>query len=126
MKVEGIQLNSTHAVDYGISGQGSRPARPQRPVTREARMYSDKETDASPDKEISVEQLQKAVEKANKSFKPFDRRFERAYHEKTKTVMVKVIDAVSDEVIREIPPEKILDMVAYMWEIAGILVDEKV
>lgn len=126
MKVEGVQLNSTHVADYSISGQGSRPARPQRISTREARMYNERETDANADKEVSVEQLQKAVEKANKSFQPFDRRFERAYHEKTKTVMVKVINAANDEVIREIPPEKILDMVAYMWEIAGILVDEKV
>jgi flagellar protein FlaG len=31
----------------------------------------------------------------------------------------------NDEVIREIPPEKILDMVAKMMELAGILVDEK-
>ncbi|WP_167686495.1 flagellar protein FlaG, partial [Paenibacillus polymyxa] len=29
------------------------------------------------------------------------------------------------ELIREIPPEKTLDLVAKMMEIAGILVDEK-
>lgn len=40
--------------------------------------------------------------------------------------MVKVVNTETDEVIREIPPEKILDMVAKMWELAGIMVDEKV
>ena len=40
--------------------------------------------------------------------------------------MVKVINSINDEVIREIPPEKILDMVAHMLEIAGIIVDERV
>ncbi|NMA03219.1 MAG: flagellar protein FlaG, partial [Clostridiales bacterium] len=75
---------------------------------------------------IPEEQLINAVEKANKSFEPFDRRFEVSIHEKTKAVMVKVINSVNDEVIREIPPEKILDMVAYMLEIAGIIVDERV
>jgi flagellar protein FlaG len=39
--------------------------------------------------------------------------------------MVKVIDAETDEIIREIPPEKILDMVAMMWEMVGIIVDER-
>jgi flagellar protein FlaG len=39
--------------------------------------------------------------------------------------MVKVIDNETQEVIQEIPPEKILDMVAKMWEVAGILVDER-
>ena len=39
--------------------------------------------------------------------------------------MVKVVDPNTDKVIREIPPEKILDMVAKMWEVVGLFVDEK-
>ncbi|MDD2574742.1 MAG: flagellar protein FlaG, partial [Firmicutes bacterium] len=30
------------------------------------------------------------------------------------------------EIIREIPPEKILDMVAKIWELAGLMVDRKI
>ncbi|HHY78507.1 MAG TPA: flagellar protein FlaG, partial [Clostridiales bacterium] len=52
-------------------------------------------------------------------------RFEYSIHEATKQIMVKVIDKETDEVIREIPPEKILNMVAKMWEIAGLIVDER-
>ena len=29
------------------------------------------------------------------------------------------------EVIKEFPPEETLDMIAKVWELAGILVDEK-
>ena len=29
------------------------------------------------------------------------------------------------EVIKEFPPEKTLDMIAKVWEMAGIMVDEK-
>jgi flagellar protein FlaG len=39
--------------------------------------------------------------------------------------MVKVVDTETQEVIREIPSEKILDMVANILEMAGILVDER-
>jgi len=39
-------------------------------------------------------------------------------HEETKEIMVKVLDTDTEEVIREIPPEKILDMVAKIWELA--------
>ncbi|HOM43782.1 MAG TPA: flagellar protein FlaG, partial [Bacillota bacterium] len=46
-------------------------------------------------------------------------------HDVTKQIMVKVIDNKTQEVIKEFPPEKILDMVAKMWEVAGILVDER-
>jgi flagellar protein FlaG len=39
--------------------------------------------------------------------------------------MVKVINSDTNEIIREIPPEKTLDLVAKMWEMAGIIVDER-
>ncbi len=34
-------------------------------------------------------------------------------------------DTETNEVIREFPPKKIQDMIAKMWEIAGLFVDEK-
>jgi flagellar protein FlaG len=40
--------------------------------------------------------------------------------------MVKVLNKDTGELIREVPPEKTLDLVASMMEIAGILVDEKI
>lgn len=69
----------------------------------------------------------KAIEAANKSVKVYDRRLEYSIHEATHQIMIKVIDtSTPDEtVIREIPSEKILDMVAKMWELAGLFVDEK-
>jgi flagellar protein FlaG len=39
--------------------------------------------------------------------------------------MVKVKDRESGEVIRELPPEKSLDFLAKVWEMAGLLFDEK-
>lgn len=52
-------------------------------------------------------------------------RCEYSYHKETNRVSIKVFDADTDEVIREIPPEKSLDMLQKMWEMAGILVDER-
>ena len=66
-----------------------------------------------------------AIEKANRELIVFDRRFEFSIHEKTKQVMVKVIDATNGQVIREIPPEKILDVAAAILEMSGLLLDEK-
>lgn len=74
---------------------------------------------------VKEEEVIEAIEKANKQFKTFDRRLEFSIHEKTKQIIVKVIDTDDDTVLREIPSEKILDMVAKMWELSGIFVDEK-
>lgn len=65
------------------------------------------------------------IERANKAISGGMRSFEFSIHDQTKEIMVKVIDQETGTVIREIPPEKILDMVAKMWEMAGILVDER-
>ena len=46
-------------------------------------------------------------------------------HEATNTVTIKIVDRDSKKVIKEIPPEKTLDMIAKVWELAGIMVDEK-
>ncbi len=52
--------------------------------------------------------------------------FQFQVHEKTGTTMVKLVDNDSQEVIKEFPPEKILNVVAGIWELAGIIVDKKV
>ncbi|HOQ37708.1 MAG TPA: flagellar protein FlaG [Acetivibrio sp.] len=74
---------------------------------------------------ISEKAFIEAIEKANKAVRGAETQFEFSIHEKTKEIMVKVIDINTNEVIREIPPEKILDMVATMLEMAGIIVDER-
>jgi flagellar protein FlaG len=40
--------------------------------------------------------------------------------------MVKIIDEKSGEVLSEIPPKKILDMLSSFAEYVGLLVDKKV
>ncbi len=46
-------------------------------------------------------------------------------HEATNRVTIKIVDKDTHKVIKELPPEKTLDMIAKVWELAGILVDEK-
>ncbi|NIK79338.1 flagellar protein FlaG [Paenibacillus castaneae] len=74
---------------------------------------------------VSDEQLVKAIDKAIKSMQGKATNLEFTVHDKTKLISVKVLDSDSGEVIREIPPEKTLDFVAKLWEMAGILIDEK-
>lgn len=79
------------------------------------------------DKEISPEKVKSAVDDLNKQIKSNLRRTQCSfkYHEETNRISITVIDSDTDEVIREIPPEKALDMLAKAWELAGLLVDER-
>lgn len=75
--------------------------------------------------QLSEKDLIYGIEKASENLEIYDKRLEFSIHEGTKQIMVKIIDTKNDEVIKEIPPEKILDMVAHLMELAGIIVDEK-
>ena len=38
---------------------------------------------------------------------------------------IKLVDPETKETIKELPPEKTLDMIAKIWEMAGLMVDER-
>ena len=69
------------------------------------------------------EAIKKAVENINKNMSNGEAVF--GIHEGTNRVTIKIVDKDTKKVIKELPPEKTLDMIAKMWEMAGILVDEK-
>ena len=76
-------------------------------------------------REMSEDEIFKQVKDANQKLRAYDRRLEFSIHDVTKRIMVKVINTNDDSVIREIPSEKALDMLAYVWKLTGILLDEK-
>ena len=70
------------------------------------------------------EQIRRAVEQINKKmFAQSEAVF--GIHEATNRVTIKIVDKETKEVVKELPPEKTLDMIAKVWEMAGILVDER-
>lgn len=75
-------------------------------------------------KQPSNEQIKKAVEALNKKIASHSEAV-FGIHEATNRVTIKIIDKDSKEVIKELPPEKTLDMIAKVWEMAGILIDER-
>ncbi len=76
-------------------------------------------TQATPD------HLKKMIAEMNKKINNSNEEAVFGVHEKTNRIMIKILDKDTKEVIKEFPPEKTLDMIARLWEMAGILVDEK-
>ncbi|WP_432407338.1 flagellar protein FlaG [Wukongibacter sp. M2B1] len=66
------------------------------------------------------------IERIRRDLKMDKTRLQFSVHEKTKQIMVKIIDNHTQQVVKEIPPEKILDMVASMVERAGLIVDKRI
>ena len=68
-------------------------------------------------------QIKKAVEEINKKAHNSEAVF--GIHDATNRVTIKIVDKDTKKVLKEYPPEKTLDMIAKVWEMAGLLVDQK-
>ncbi|MBB5173398.1 flagellar protein FlaG [Texcoconibacillus texcoconensis] len=71
------------------------------------------------------ETLEEKVEGMNEFMAKNFRDLEFQIHDQLDRVYVQVMERGTDEIIREVPPEKFLDMVASMMESVGMLVDER-
>lgn len=80
----------------------------------------------SKEEQISQQEVFRAIERANDKVMVRNTELRFSVHEKTKGIMIKVMNTDTQEVIREIPSERILDMVANFMEFAGLYVDKEV
>ena len=69
------------------------------------------------------EKVKKAVEQLNRNMPHSEAVF--GIHDGTNRVMIKIVDKDTKEVIKEFPPEETLDMIEKVWELVGIMVDER-
>ena len=87
-----------------------------------------RQTDTSQDGQQSAgvganTKIKKAVDEINKKVQNSEAIF--GIHDATNRVTIKIIDKDTKKVLKEYPPEKTLDMIAKVWEVAGLLVDQK-
>ncbi len=94
-----------------------------------AKTYMDKQDGAREeekrDAQANANRLKSILNETNNKIKPTRTRCEFSYVEDVNRVSIKVMDIDTDKVIREIPPEETLEMLQKLWEVAGLLVDEK-
>lgn len=76
--------------------------------------------------EVTKQKLETAVENLNDFIEPVITNLKFVLHEDLHEYYVTIVNPLTDEVIREIPPKKLLDMYAAMAEYIGLLVDEKI
>lgn len=108
---EGSALNSAAVVDKST------------PVVSQTTEKGEQNSSSQQQSQQTNEQIRKTVEELNKKMKNSEAVF--GIHDETNRVTIKIVDKETKEVIRELPPEKTLDMIAKAWELAGILVDER-
>lgn len=127
------RLDGINSADVTYQAKTVVDTKPVDAVEVESKPQADKvqdETQNKPqidDPENTVAQqnakIKKAVDDINKKSSNSEAIF--GIHEATNRVTIKIVDKTTKDVIKEFPPEKTLDMIAKVWEMAGLMVDEK-
>ena len=76
--------------------------------------------------EEHIDEVEHELEKLNDTMRTFDRGLNFELHEDSGRHMVQVMDLVEDEIIREIPPEQVLDLSAKINEMIGLVIDVRI
>jgi flagellar protein FlaG len=114
----------------GSEYQYSRPVAPGEPVPRAdivARPGREKEAQVQQqEQQLTRDSLERAIEELNNTSDFVGKRLQFSIHEESERMQVFVIDNKTQEVIKEIPPEEFLKIVARIQEMVGLLLDERV
>lgn len=101
------------------------------PLVAQNRMISqlglEKDSKKSFEKEKpNLHEITEVVETANHFFQAIQKNLRFQMHEDSSRLYVEVVNAETNDVIKEIPSKDFLDVVARIKEAVGILVDEKI
>ena len=128
MPVEAVQ----QVAAYQGSTQKIKHEKDREKVREEHAAPTEKKTGSTSDAELDIDQriaqdnerIKKAVAEMNKrAMSNTEVRYE--IHDKTKNIMIKIVDKDTKKVVKEYPPEETLDIAAKVLELAGMVVDEK-
>ena len=74
----------------------------------------------------SKEQVENIVKSMNQFVSASRTHLNFEFHEKLEDYYVTIVDSETNDVVKELPSKKLLDMYASMLEFMGILVDKKI
>jgi flagellar protein FlaG len=99
-------------------------------LLKEARVLPERQTrqaDApAVSQSVSRQDIENQAKALEKTFLAFNRRVVLSVNDAINQVIIKVVDAETDKVIKEIPAEEIQHLIAKIKETIGLLVDEKI
>lgn len=118
--------NSDNHVHEKHSTGGTTLNREVQKVTRIQETKVSVERDVDSDKEMPREQAEKMIGNMNDFLLSANSQLKFQYHDELNEYYVTIINSDTDEVIREIPSKKLMDIHAAMREFVGLLIDRKV
>lgn len=87
---------------------------------------SDRTNGETVEQNVIKEDVSVVVDKLNNFLEPVVTNLKFVLHEELEEYYITIVNPQTNEVIKEIPPKKLLDMYVAMAKYMGLLVDEKI
>lgn len=129
MEVKGLSQGGQNTLDYYMNqiqnsstNDGEVEANGNK---QQNNAVQDKDASANT-KDINESKVKNAVDKINKLLEDKSTHLVYEAHDSFKhDIIIKIVDNKTNEVVREVPPRKLLDMVAKLCELAGVFINQK-
>jgi len=128
MKIEAINIMPTEPVYRNLAGGKSRAITQETApeVTAKVTELHREENIPHQENRDNAKDLEKSVKEINAQLESLNRSIQFNIDDKTKDVVVKIVDKDSGEIIRQIPPEGVLRLRERLEDLTGLIVEEKV
>lgn len=113
-------------MEFKVSSQGGQASQELYSTVEVKSVTNDKvEPVSAKDKGYREEDIAKSVDKLNEFLQGENVEATYEKHEVFGDIMIKIVNKDTKQVVLEVPPKKVLDLVAKLCELTGVLVDGK-
>lgn len=91
----------------------------------ERKAEAERADNSKKEKAVDAEQLNRAIEKIESTAQYYNRKLQFEVEEELDITIVKVIDKETDEVVRQIPPETMVELAKHARDLKGLLLSEE-
>lgn len=126
MEVNRVSLPDNNGYASGTAAGSDKVVKPAADNARVSNQTNTVRQDAKTDKkDVSRDELDSITKELNSFMENFNADLHFAIHEKTKQLMVQLIDEKNNKILKEYPSHEFLDMVARISDYIGVLLDKK-
>jgi flagellar protein FlaG len=126
MKVDNILSSVINGVNTPVLTPGNENAAVSQKQADTTVPEKDQDTWKASAENVAKDKLNKAIDVANNAFKDVNISFKYLVNQKTNREVVQVINTDTKEVIKQYPPEEIVNMLERMYDMLGILIDKHI
>lgn len=118
MRIDGTSISMPNMTQQSAEGQVLRP--------EQADAIALQQNPPTIDGKDTKEKLEQAIDSLNEFFTINNSELKFVFHEGLDTYYAQLINSETEEVIREIPSKKVLDVFYEMQKLVGMIVDKKI